>query len=59
LDADVIPPMATIHGYLFFDVDHDFALVPDSMLYIPDIKIVAGNKPLMFFEIPLASTIQH
>jgi hypothetical protein len=51
--------MATIHGYLFFDVDHDFALVPDAMLYIPDIKIVAGNKPLMFFEIPLASTIQH
>ena len=59
LDADVIPPMATIHGYLFFDVDHDFALVPDAMLYIPDIKIVAGNKALMFFEIPLASTIQH
>jgi hypothetical protein len=59
LDADVIPPLATIHGYLFFDVDHDFALVPDAILYIPDVKIVQGNKPLMFFEIPLATTIQH
>jgi hypothetical protein len=59
LDADVIPPLGTIHGYLFFDLDHDFALVPDAMLYIPDIKIVQGNKPLMFFEIPLASSIQH
>jgi hypothetical protein len=30
-------------------------VVRDSTLYLPDIKIVAGNKPLMFFEVPLAS----
>lgn len=59
LDADVIPPLATIHGYLFFDLDRDFALVPDAVLYIPDVKIVQGNKPLMFFEIPLGAAIQH
>ena len=56
LDADVIPPLGTIHGYLFFDVDHDFALVPDAVLYVPDVKVVEGNKPLMFFEVPLSES---
>ena len=59
LDADVIPPLATIHGYLFFDVDNDFALVPDAVLYVPDVKVIQGNKPLMFFEIPLGQSIRH
>jgi hypothetical protein len=56
LDVDIIPPLGTIHGYLFFDVDHDFTLVPDAVLYVPDIKIVEGNKPLMFFEIPFSES---
>lgn len=59
LDVDVIPPLGVIHGYLFFDVDHDFALVPDAILYVPDVRIVEGNKPLMFFEIPLSDSFRH
>jgi hypothetical protein len=55
LDVDVIPPMAKLHGYLFFNIAKEFDVVRDSTLYLPDIKIVAGNKPLMFFEVPLAS----
>jgi len=56
-DADIIPPLATIHGYLFFNLGHDFKLAADSTLYLPDIKIVPGNKLLMFFEVPLAPAI--
>ncbi|MFZ0739599.1 MAG: hypothetical protein WCA98_13015 [Candidatus Acidiferrales bacterium] len=55
LDVDVIPPLGRIHGYLFFNFAHQFDLVRDSTLYLPDVKLVAGNKPLMFFEVPLES----
>jgi hypothetical protein len=57
LDADVIPPLATIHGYLFFNFGHDFKLAHDSTLYVPDIKVIPGNKPLMFFEVALAPAV--
>jgi hypothetical protein len=56
-DADIIPPLATIHGYLFFNLGHDFKLATDSTLYLPDIKIIPGNKLLMFFEVALAPAI--
>jgi hypothetical protein len=55
LDADVVPPMATIHGFLFFDIDRDLSLVADSSLYVPDVTTVPANKPLMFFEVPLGN----
>lgn len=55
LDADVIPPMATIHGFLFFNMSHELSLVPDSSFYLPDAAFLPANKPLMFFEIPLGA----
>ena len=59
LDADIIPPLGTIHGYLFFNFGHDFKLAAASTLYLPDIKIIPGNKQLMFFEVALAPAIQE
>jgi hypothetical protein len=56
LDVDVIPPMATVHGYLFFDVARDFKLAATSLLYIPDVHIVVGNKALMFYEVPISAS---
>lgn len=53
LDVDVVPPMATIHGFLFFDLNHDLSLASDASLYVPDVTSVASNKALMFFEVPL------
>jgi len=53
LDADVIPPKATIHGFLYFDVSHEFAIVKRSSLYVPDVSIAPSNAPLVFFEVPL------
>ena len=57
LDADVVPPLATIHGFLFFNLSHNFKLAADSTLYVPDIKVIPGNKPLMFFEVALAPAV--
>jgi hypothetical protein len=53
LDADIIPPKATIHGFLFFDLNGDMSLVRSASLYVPDITSVASNKALMFFEVAL------
>ena len=59
LDADVIPPHATLHGFLFFNLAHDNNLLTHASLYLPDIKLISGNKPLMYFEVDLHSAIRH
>ena len=53
LDADIVPPMATIHGFVFFDVNGDLKVAGNASLYVPDITIIPSNKALMFFEVPL------
>ena len=51
LDADVVPPKATIHGFLFFDLGRDLALGREASLYLPEATTVPSNRPLMFFEV--------
>lgn len=54
LGTDVLPPHATTHGFLFFDVNHDFGAIRYTHLYIPDLAFMTDNKALFFFEIDLA-----
>jgi hypothetical protein len=56
LGTDVLPPHATTHGFLFFDLNHDFSAIRNSHLYIPDLSFMIDNKALFFFEIDLADT---
>jgi hypothetical protein len=53
LSSDVLPPHSTMHGYLFFDVDHNFDAIRYSSVYIPDLIFMTDKKPLLFFEIDL------
>jgi hypothetical protein len=53
LDSDVVPPLGKIHGFLFFNMSHNFEAASKSTLYIPDVAILPEKKPLMFFEVPL------
>jgi hypothetical protein len=53
LDADIVPPMGMIHGFLFFDLGHDLSLLANASLYVPDAVSMSSNKPLIFFEVPL------
>jgi len=53
LDADIIPPKTTIHGFLYFNVSHEFSVVGKSSLYVPDVTIAPSNDPLVYFEVPL------
>lgn len=55
LDSDIVPPLGTIHGFLFFDVNRDFEAATTSSLYIPDVALLPDRTPLMFFEVPLTS----
>jgi hypothetical protein len=54
LESDVVPPLGTIHGFLFFNVNHDLAAVATSSLYLPDVSLLPEKKPLIFFEVPLS-----
>lgn len=52
-DSDILPPMATIHGFFFFDVSGKVPEPGAATLYVPDLKVATSNKPLMFFEVAL------
>lgn len=54
LGTDVIAPHSTTHGFLFFDLNHDFAAIHFSHLYIPDLAFMTNHQALFFFEIDLA-----
>jgi hypothetical protein len=55
LDTDIIAPMSTIHGFLFFDVSGNIPAPGDASLYIPDLTIATSKQTLMFFEVTLGS----
>jgi hypothetical protein len=55
LDADVVPPMGMIHGFLFFNLSHEMSLADNASLYVPDVVLVPSNKPMMFFEVALGA----
>jgi len=58
LEADIVPPNGTIHGFLFFDVNHQLDVAEHSNLYIPNVRVVATNQALIFFEVPLGKPQQ-
>jgi hypothetical protein len=58
LDADVIAPKSSVHGFLYFDVNHDVSVVAKSSLYVPDVVVLPSNKVMMFFDVPLGGESQ-
>jgi hypothetical protein len=52
LDADVVPPMSTLHGFVFFNLGHDFSLAAHASIYLPDVTRIP-NQSLMYFEVEL------
>jgi hypothetical protein len=55
LEMDVIPPRATVKGFLFFDMGALFELARNAQLYIPDLTFTQSGKALLYFEIELAA----
>lgn len=55
LQSDVVPPQGALRGMLFFDMGGRFELVPHSSLYVPDVKSVASENAMIYFDVPLGS----
>jgi len=53
LDTDLVGPHSTVHGFLFFDLSRDFVLIPDSSLYVPNVRALNGDRRLTYFEVSL------
>jgi hypothetical protein len=53
LQTDIVPANGTARGFLFFDVNSHFDLVPDASLYVPDVKSVASNDSMIYFDVAL------
>jgi hypothetical protein len=59
VQSDVVPPSSTIHGFVFFDVNHDFSLLANASLYVPDVKPIGARQPLTYFELDLRRAAHH
>jgi hypothetical protein len=57
LATDLLPPHATTHGFVYFDVDHHYDWLSTSRFDVPDLTFMTGNKALFFFQIDLAPAI--
>ena len=55
LETDLLPPRSSVHGLLFFDIDHHYEWVPYARLYVPDLKFMTDKKALLFFELDLGA----
>ena len=56
LNTDLLPPHATTHGFLYFDIDRRYDWLSNARLEIPDLAFMSGTKPLFFFEIDFSSS---
>lgn len=57
--TDVVAPGATVHGFVFFDLNHDYDLVSFASLYVPDVKSVASSEAMIYFEVPFKNASAH
>jgi len=55
LSTDIVAPHGSMHGFLYFDMDHDFSAIRSAHLYVPDLTFMTNKKALFYFEIDLAT----
>lgn len=53
LEMDIIPPRASVRGFIFFDLGGQMELAEYSKLYVPNVKRLPAGKALLFFEVEL------
>lgn len=52
--ASVVAPHHAVQGLLYFDMQGQFDLLSTAHLYIPDVRALENNHPLLYFEIDLS-----
>lgn len=58
LASEVLPPHATIRGFLFFDINHHFEWLEHSSLYVPELRFIPSREELLYFEVDLAPAVR-
>ena len=53
LATDLIPPHATAHGFVYFDVDRHYDWLANARFDVPDLAFMNSAKPIFFFDIDL------
>lgn len=52
--ASIVAPHHSVQGLLYFDLQGQFDLLSTAHLYIPDVRALEKNHPLLYFEIDLS-----
>ncbi|MGB7283411.1 MAG: hypothetical protein WBE13_14195 [Candidatus Acidiferrum sp.] len=54
IPGSIVAPHHAMQGLLYFDLQGQFDLLNTAHLYIPDIRALENNHPLLYFEIDLS-----
>jgi hypothetical protein len=54
VNSSIVAPHHSVEGLLYFDLESQFDLLNTAHLYIPDIRALEKNHPLLYFEIDLS-----
>lgn len=54
LGTDLLPPHATTHGFIYFDINRHYDWIANARFEVPDLAFMNNPKPIFFFEIDLA-----
>lgn len=54
VSSSIVAPHHSVQGLLYFDLQGQFDLLSTAHLYIPDIRALEKNHPLLYFEIDLS-----
>jgi hypothetical protein len=52
--SSIVAPHHSVQGLLYFDLQGQFDLLNSAHLYIPDVRALEKNHPLVYFEIDLS-----
>jgi len=52
--SSIVAPHHSVQGLLYFDLQGQFDLLNTAHLYIPDVRALEKNHPLVYFEIDLS-----
>ena len=54
VSGDIVAPHHAVQGLLYFDIQGQMDLLSSAHLYIPDVRALEKNHPLVYFEIDLS-----
>ena len=54
IPGSIVAPHHALQGLLYFDLQGQFDLLSTAHLYIPDVRALEKNHPLLYFEIDLS-----